>query len=64
MWFSIPVHQIEKQIEMLTEKHHDLGRCLGQFAVEEHQYRDTLKAISHESHKYKQLMSQLSDHDD
>ncbi|XP_046457734.1 coiled-coil domain-containing protein 93-like isoform X1 [Daphnia pulex] len=57
-------NKIEKQIEMLTEKHHDLGRCLGQFAVEEHQYRDTLKAISHESHKYKQLMSQLSDHND
>ncbi|KAI9557841.1 hypothetical protein GHT06_014590 [Daphnia sinensis] len=56
-------NKIEKQIEMLTEKHQDLGRCLGQFAVDEHQYRDTLKAISNESHKYKQLMSQLNDHD-
>ena len=63
-FLRFPVHQIEKQIEMLTEKHHDLGRCLGQFAVEEHQYRDTLKAISHESQKYKQLMSQLNDHND
>lgn len=45
---------------MLTEKHHDLGRCLGQFAAEEHQYRDTLKAISQESQKYKQLMAQLN----
>ena len=44
---------------MLTEKHQDLGRCLGQFAAEEHQYRDTLKAISNESQKYKQLMAQL-----
>lgn len=56
-------NKIEKQIEMLTEKHQDLGRCLGQFAVDEHQYRDTLKAISNESQKYKQLMSQLNDHD-
>ncbi len=44
---------------MLTEKHQDLGRCLGQFAAEEHEYRDTLKAISNESQKYKQLMAQL-----
>jgi hypothetical protein len=56
--------QIEKQIEMLTEKHRDLGRCLGQFAVEEQQYRDTLKAISYESQKYKQLTSQLNDQND
>lgn len=52
--------QIEKQIDVLNEKHRDLGRCLSEFAAEEQQYRETLKLISQESLKYKQLASQLS----
>ena len=49
--------QIEKQIEMLKEKQEDLAACLEQLAGEEQNYRDTIKAISYESQKYKQLTS-------
>ena len=45
---------------MLKEKQQDLAACLNQLASEEHNYRDTLKSISCESQKYKQLTTSAS----
>ena len=52
--------QIESQIASLSIKQDNFQRCLQEHAAEEQHYREILKLLSQESHKYKHLISQLS----
>jgi len=50
-------NKLAKQIEAQMEKCDNLNTCISELAKDEQLYRDTLKLIAQESHKYKLLLS-------
>merc|ERR1740128_1214169 len=50
-------NKLAKQIEAQMEKCDNLNTCISELTKDEQLYRDTLKLIAQESHKYKLLLS-------